>query len=106
MDFNSYQEKALQTAIYPMPIIYPALALNGESGEIAEKVKKVLRDNNGVFDDESKKSIAKEIGDVLWYCAALSEDLGFSFDDIALMNLNKLKSRKDRDKLHGNGDNR
>lgn len=106
MDFNTYQEKALQTAIYPMPIIYPALALNGESGEIAEKVKKVLRDNDGVFDNESKKSIAKEIGDVLWYCAALSEDLGFSFDDIALMNLNKLKSRKDRDKLHGNGDNR
>lgn len=106
MDFNTYQEKALQTAIYPMPIIYPALALNGESGEIAEKVKKVLRDKNGIFDDKSKKEIAKEIGDVLWYCVALSKDLGFSFDDIALMNLDKLKSRKDRDKLHGNGDNR
>ena len=106
MDFKSYQEKALQTAIYPMPVIYPALALNGESGEVAEKVKKVLRDKEGIFDKDSKLEIAKEIGDVLWYCAAISKDLGYSLEEIAWMNIDKLESRKERNKLHGNGDNR
>lgn len=106
MEVNDYQKKALETAIYPNPIIYPTLGLTGEAGEVADKVKKVLRDNNSVFTDEKKKEIAKEIGDVMWYCATLSHDLGYSLEEICEMNYEKLKSRKERGMLHGNGDNR
>jgi NTP pyrophosphatase (non-canonical NTP hydrolase) len=103
---NEYQKKALETAIYDMPIFYPALGLCGEAGEVADKVKKVIRDNNGEFSDEIKLEIAKEIGDVLWYCATLAKDLGYDLSTIAEMNYEKLKSRKTRGKIGGNGDNR
>lgn len=106
MTLNEYQQHALETAIYPTPIIYPALGLCGESGEVADKVKKVLRDNNSEFTDEKKAEIAKEIGDVLWYCATLSNDIGYSLDEIAEMNYQKLHSRQLRGKLGGSGDNR
>lgn len=106
MTLNEYQQKALETAIYPTPIIYPTLGLCGESGEVADKVKKVIRDNDSVFTDEKKTEIAKEIGDVLWYCATLSNDLGYTLDEIAEMNYNKLHSRQQRGMLGGSGDNR
>lgn len=106
LTLNEYQKMALETAIYPQPIIYPTLGLTGEAGEVSDKVKKVLRDNNSVFTDEKKEEIAKEIGDVLWYVAALSHDIGYSLDDIARMNLSKLRSRQQRGKLHGSGDER
>ena len=78
----------------------------GEAGEVADKVKKVLRDNNSEFTDEKKMEIAKEIGDVLWYCATLAHDLGYSLEEIAQMNYEKLRSRQLRGKLGGSGDNR
>jgi len=106
MTLNDYQQKALTTAVYPTPIIYPTLGLTGEAGEVAEKVKKVLRDNGSEFTEEKKREIAKEIGDVLWYCATLSNDLGFTLEKVAEINIEKLESRKQRGKLHGNGDNR
>lgn len=106
MTLNEYQQKALETAIYPTPIIYPALGLCGESGEVADKVKKVIRDNNSEFTSEKKAEIAKEIGDVLWYCATLSKDLGYTLDEITEINYQKLHSRQLRGKLGGNGDNR
>lgn len=106
MTLNEYQQKALETAIYPMPIIYPALGMCGEAGEVADKVKKVIRDNNSKFTKEKKVEIAKEIGDVLWYCATLAHDLGYSLEKIAEMNYDKLHSRQLRGKLGGNGDNR
>lgn len=106
MTLNEYQLKALETAVYPTPIIYPTLGMCGESGEVADKVKKVIRDNNGEFSEEKKKEIAMEIGDVLWYCATLAHDLGFSLDAIAGMNHAKLKSRQQRGMLGGSGDNR
>lgn len=106
MTLNEYQKLALETAIYPQPIIYPTLGLTGEAGEVSDKVKKVLRDNDSVFTDEKKLEIAKEVGDVLWYCATLSHDIGFKLEEIAQMNYDKLQSRKLRGKLHGNGDNR
>lgn len=108
MTLNDYQAKALETANYPKEyaIIYPALGLTGESGEVSDKVKKVLRDNNSSFTSEKKLEIAKEIGDVLWYCATLSHDLGFSLEEIGEMNYIKLKSRKERNCINGNGDNR
>lgn len=108
MTLNEYQKKALETAVYPQEfkIIYPALGLTGEAGEVADKVKKVIRDNNGTFDDGRKKEIAKELGDVLWYIATLSNDIGYSLDEIAQMNYEKLSSRKERGMISGSGDNR
>lgn len=105
---NRFQDAALRSKVYGAghSIIYPALKLNGEAGEVAEKVGKVLRDNDGVFTDELKAGIAAEIGDVLWYCAAIAQDLGFTLDDIANGNILKLKSRLKRGKIHGSGDNR
>lgn len=108
MTVNEYQAAALTTAVYPEDkrIIYPALGMCGEAGEVADKVKKVIRDNNQQFTDEKKREIAKEIGDVLWYCATLSHDLGFTLEEVAQMNIDKLQSRKERGTLSGSGDNR
>ncbi len=108
MTLNEYQHRALETAKYPAghKIIYPTLGLTGEAGEVADKVKKVLRDDGGQFTDEKKLEIAKEIGDVLWYVATLSNDIGFSLEEIAWINYRKLKSRQERGKIGGSGDNR
>lgn len=105
---NEYQLCALETADYPqeMKIVYPTLGLAGESGEVAEKVKKTYRDNNGIWDKERKLSAASEVGDCLWYIAVISNDLGFTLQEIAEMNYEKLQSRKKRNKIHGDGDNR
>jgi len=87
MDFKTYQKKARETAQYPdlgSNNIYPTLGLVGEAGEVAEKVKKVIRDKNGIFDNESKLGIKKELGDVLWYISNLCTELNF--------NLLKIKS--------------
>lgn len=108
MTLNEYQQKALETAIYAeeYKIIYPVLGMCGEAGEVADKVKKVIRDNNQEFTPEKKSEIAKEIGDVLWYCATAAHDLGYSLEEIAEINYAKLKSRQARGKLGGEGDNR
>lgn len=108
MTFDEYQEEAVATAIYGDgdAIIYPALGLVNEAGEVAGKVKKVLRDNDGIFNDEQNTKIADEIGDVLWYMAALARDLGWSLDAIATRNILKLKDRKARGVIQGSGDTR
>lgn len=108
LTLDDYQAQAEKTAIYDekYKIVYPALGLTNESGEVAGKIKKVLRDNAGDFSDEKKKDTAYEIGDVLWYAAALAHDLGYTLGDIAQMNLDKLASRAKRGTLHGSGDNR
>lgn len=116
MTVNEYQEAALATAVYPKQfrVIYPALGMNGEAGEVADKIKKVIRDTVLLTDDygaivlshDKRIELAKEIGDVLWYCATLAYDLGLKLDDVAQMNINKLKSRQERGKLSGSGDDR
>ena len=109
MEFNQYQEEARKTAIYPNKdnnFVYPTLGLSGEAGEVAEKIKKVIRDNGGVVSEEKKAELAKELGDVLWYVANLAEELGLKLEDVAQANIEKLKSRQERGKLHGAGDNR
>lgn len=108
MELNEYQAAALTTAVYPEDkrIIYPALGMCGEAGEVADKVKKVIRDNNQDFTEEKKNDIAFEIGDVLWYCATMANDIGYSLEQIAQMNIYKLASRKKRGTLSGSGDNR
>ena len=109
MDFKTYQKKARITAKYPnlgSNNIYPTLGLVGEAGEVAEKVKKVIRDKKGVFDEESKKAIKKELGDVLWYLSNLCNEFGFSFEDVASQNLEKLRLRASKGKISGSGDDR
>ncbi len=108
MKLNQYQQEALSTALYSpdVAIQYCTMQLCGESGECSGKIAKVYRDNNGVFTNEKKIEIAKELGDVLWYIANLSNLLGFSLEEIAQMNVNKLKSRQKRSTLRGSGDNR
>ena len=109
MDFKTYQKKARLTAQYPnlgSNVIYPTLGLVGESGEVAEKVKKVIRDKEGIFDDDSKKAIVKELGDVLWYLANLCTEFNCELDDVALQNIEKLRGRSERGKISGSGDDR
>lgn len=108
MTLNEYQQHALETAIYPEDrrIVYPTLGLTGEAGEVADKVKKVIRDARGEFTPEKRQEIMKEIGDVLWYCATLSRDLGYDLEEVARTNVEKLRSRRERNLLHGSGDNR
>ncbi len=107
MELNDYQVRSRRTAIYPNlgdNPIYPTLGLAGESGEVADKVKKIIRDKSGVFDDIAKESIKLELGDVLWYVAQLSAELGFDLEQVAESNLKKLSSRKERGMIEGSGD--
>jgi len=109
MNLNEYQMRSRETALYPdvgRNLIYPTLGLTGEAGEVADKVKKVLRDKEGVFDDDAKESIMLELGDVLWYISQLSSELGFQLDQVAKVNLEKLSSRSKRGCISGDGDNR
>jgi len=107
-DFNSYQRSASSTAIYPEQhkILYPALGLAGEAGEVANKVKKIIRDGPENMPDDWREQLASEIGDVLWYCAALASDLNLTLGMIAGQNEAKLRRRKDRGTLGGSGDKR
>ena len=116
MTLDEYQQKALETAVYPQQykIIYPALGINGEAGEVADKVKKIIRDtvimtdaNGSIILPENKRvELAKEAGDVLWYIATLAHDIGFTLEEIGQMNYDKLHSRQQRGMLGGSGDNR
>ena len=82
MEMNEFQRQALQTAIYPQELrtIYPLIGITGETGEVAEKVKKVIRDRNGIFSKSDRLEIAKELGDVLWYLSVLANDLAIIDD--------------------------
>jgi len=109
MNFREYQKKASKTAIYPdvgKNFIYPTLGLAGEAGEIAEKVKKILRDEGGELTLEKKEELKKELGDILWYVAQLSTELGLDLSEVVATNLEKLASRQKRGKLSGSGDER
>ena len=120
MDMNDYQAIAGMTSVYPdlyigigeigpeeaAPYLYPTLGLVGEAGELANKVKKILRDRNGRIDGDARHEIALELGDVLWYVADLAGAIGYSLSSIAEMNEAKLRARAANNSLHGSGDNR
>ena len=109
MELNHYQRESRKTALYPdvgSNAIYPTLGLVGEAGEVADKVKKILRDKKGLFDEKSKDEIKFELGDVLWYISQLASELGYELEEVADANLKKLNSRRSRGKIKGSGDNR
>ena len=113
-----YQSKAISTAVYPsggiQGIAYTALGLNGEAGEVAERIKKIVRDDNAGKSREAldkaidvrRDDIVKEMGDVLWYLAAMCHELGVTLEEVANANVEKLLSRQKRGVLKGSGDNR
>lgn len=109
MDFTEYQKKAQTTTLYPNAgnnLYYPALGLGGETGEVLNKVKKVMRDHGGTVTNEYREILRGELGDVLWYVSALASELNLDLDDIARANLEKLFSRKERGVISGDGDER
>ncbi|MEK7094364.1 MAG: nucleoside triphosphate pyrophosphohydrolase family protein [Patescibacteria group bacterium] len=107
MTFEEYQKESRRTAKYPnigSNFVYPTLGLSGESGEVAEKVKKIIRDAEGVVSEEARTAIQKELGDVLWYLSQIATELKISLDAVAEENLKKLLSRLERDVISGSGD--
>ena len=112
MNFEEYEEGVKQTLkVSRKPVedgllVYLALGLNGEAGEVAEKIKKMVRDEEGVLSDEKKELLKLELGDVLWYITMLSKEVGSSLEEIAHLNNKKLLSREVRGKIKGTGDTR
>lgn len=109
MKLSEYQEKAGTTALYPNVgenPYYAALGLAGEAGEIANTIKKIMRDDDGMITEEKRKEVKKELGDVLWYVACTASEMGLNLDEVAQANLDKLASRKERGTLHGDGNDR
>jgi NTP pyrophosphatase (non-canonical NTP hydrolase) len=108
VELAEYQQLSRRTAEYPRAawLSYPALGLAGEAGEVAQHVKKAIRDDAGQVSDERRAAMSKELGDVLWYVAQLASELGLELDEIARENLDKLLSRQHRGVLSGSGDDR
>ena len=114
MNFNEYQNTIKQFDTFANQsnnltdpsFISKILGLSGETGEVAEKFKKIYRDKNGQISIEDKTEIAKELGDVLWYLATISRYLDIPFENIATQNIEKLSDRQKRNQIHGSGDNR
>ncbi len=113
MKFDEYQEKAKKYDFFEATdnllapgFIEKVLGLTGEAGETADKIKKIIRDKEGVVSDEDKESIVKELGDTLWYLAGIARYLEVPLSEVARGNINKLESRYQRNRLHGEGDNR
>jgi NTP pyrophosphatase (non-canonical NTP hydrolase) len=112
MNIQEYQTIIQKTAIYPKEVgaMYCALGLNGEAGEVAEKIKKLIRDTNYLdskdYTDEFKENLKKEIGDCIWYCTALANEFNLSLEEILEANYNKLIKRRETNTLQGSGDNR
>lgn len=109
MTMDEYTEKSQVMAIYPNRghnLPYTTLGLCGEAGEFAEKVKKSMRDANGVISEETRKLMLKELSDVLWYVTACATELWSHLDEVAQINLDKIQDRSARNVLQGSGDNR
>lgn len=109
MNFEEYQKIVKKTSIYPNQgnnVAYVTLGLAGEAGEVADKVKKLIRDSNGILTKDKRKEMIKELGDVLWYLAACAGELGVDLEEVATQNAKKVEDRKSRGVLSGEGDNR
>lgn len=110
-DFKSYQREVVSTRIVKKSskidyLCYAALGLCEESGEFAGRLKKIVRDKNGVIDEDDRLLLKKELGDTLWYLVDAAYDLGFTLEEIAIENRDKCRDRVERDVIKGQGDNR
>lgn len=104
--FDDYQEDAADTVVYAGRgsvdgLIYASLGLTGEAGEIANQVKKIKRDDQGLLSEDRRQKVSDELGDVLWYVSALADELDIDLASIARRNVAKLSARKAKSTLHG-----
>ena len=113
MKFDDYQAQAKEFDLFEatddlnnLAFLEKVLGLAGEAGEVTDKVKKILRDKGGYADKEESEAIKKELGDVIWYVASIARYLDIPLSEVAQCNIEKLSSRKKRNKLHGEGDAR
>ncbi len=109
MNFSEYQQKAKNTAKYPVighGVIYPTLGLTNEAGEVSGKIKKIFRDKNGIINDAERLALQAELGDVLWYVSQMCTELGLSLEEVAESNIAKLLDRQARGTIQGEGDHR
>ena len=107
MEAKEYENFMSTSKVYEdLPIVYPVLGLNGEAGEVADKVKKVLRDNNGIFGGQIKQDILRELADTLWYIWATVDDMGYTLSDVFEAGVKKVKERQETNTIHGSGDDR
>lgn len=108
-NLKNYQELSRQTyrdLEVVSNLTYPVLGMLNEAGEFAGKYKKIFRDKGGVIDEETRQALRDELGDVLWYLTQICTNLGYSLDDLAIANLEKVLGRLERGTIHGNGDKR
>jgi len=109
MELNEYQEQAGKTNIYPhgpAGLYAEVMGLCSESGEVADKLKKIIRDHDGTLSVDTREALAGELGDVLWYVSQVAGRLGFSLENLAVHNLGKLQARAERGTIGGSGDER
>ena len=110
MTLEEYQNFTKSLTVYPKEgsqgLYYTCLGLCGEAGEVANKIKKVMRDNHGFVSVEKREELKKELGDIAWYLSQLAAELNLSLDEVFEENVKKLTSRKERGTLQGDGDNR
>ncbi|MEV6282009.1 nucleoside triphosphate pyrophosphohydrolase family protein [Kribbella sp. NPDC051770] len=109
MDLNEYQQLALRTASpkdKPNEVFQLLLGLVGETGEIAEKAKKIVRDRGSDFTQWDTEDLTKELGDTLWYLAVLADYFDIPLEEVGRRNIAKLADRRQRAVLGGSGDNR
>jgi len=110
MELSEYQAAAAATAVYPrankMGLYYTALGLAGEVGELCNKTKKILRDDEGQVSEQRWNNLRAELGDILWYLASYANEMGVELNTVAHDNILKLRDRMQRDKIRGDGDER
>lgn len=113
MSFDEYQDATVETAVYPeagqgteIALAYVGLGLVNEAGEVAGKIKKIIRDSGGTVTDEARSALKAELGDTLYYLARVADELDIGLDAVAESNISKLQSRKSRGTIKGSGDNR
>lgn len=109
MEFKEYQDFIDETAFYPdagKNLVYPILGLAGEAGELANRYKKILRDDAGILTLAAADDLFKELGDCLWYIAATAKEMGATIEDIARLNIIKLNKRREENTVRGSGDHR
>jgi NTP pyrophosphatase (non-canonical NTP hydrolase) len=102
MNLNEYQEKAMSFRLPSATPTYALLGLIGEVGELYGPMAKAIRDGSTLHRDH----LAKELGDILWFIAAIAEDLEIDLNVVARLNIAKLTDRKARDVIKGSGDGR
>lgn len=111
MDFDKYEKLASRTGVFEgkvaeNPLMYLGLGVTSEAGEVADKIKKIMRNDQGIISPEKKEALKLELGDVLWYLSQISKNLSIPFSEVAQANIDKLWKRHQEGLIKGSGDNR